>query len=327
MVPLLVMYQPADGVWFVYFCISLYLYFPCFVALQTSGHGTFPPRGWRQLLHRTSPLSSDIPCRTGSRWLGTRPQQPSSDLRGCVRTPRCAAHLAAGSRQGAPLWRLPSSQLCLPQSLAAVAAAWKGKEVHFPGSMLMCVTYIVIACKLSTNLWNRVCQLGGQDYCPVALFQLQFIWGSGKCRFHLRVPDLQMSCSDLITWQGTRITVPAMATRWRAALLGFKINMYMYNFHRYYDEACCGFFKCTLWDFMMCHVLYWARLFVNSSPIHWIGFTPEPQYFFFRQLSNYCSLPSNLEYKWHQIPKIKCFSSCLAVVHPLQPGVKSRMKM
>ena len=78
---------------------------------------------------------------------------------------------------------------------------------------------------------------------------------------------------------------------------------------------------------MMCHVLYWARLFVNSSPIHWIGFTPEPQYFFFRQLSNYYILPSNLEYKWHQIPEVKYFSSCLAVVNPLKPGVKPRMKM
>ena len=28
---------------------------------------------------------------------------------------------------------------------------------------------------------------------------LQLIWRSGTRRFHLRVPDLQMSCSDLMT--------------------------------------------------------------------------------------------------------------------------------
>ena len=36
---------------------------------------------------------------------------------------------------------------------------------------------------------------------------LQLIWRSGTRRWHLRVPDLQMSCSDLTTWQGTRIVV------------------------------------------------------------------------------------------------------------------------
>ena len=49
---------------------------------------------------------------------------------------------------------------------------------------------------------------------------LQLIWRSGIRRFHLRVPDLQMSCRDLITWQGTRIVAPTMAARWRAPLWG-----------------------------------------------------------------------------------------------------------
>ena len=35
---------------------------------------------------------------------------------------------------------------------------------------------------------------------------------SSSLRFHLRVPDLPMSCSDL-TWDGTRPLVPIMATR------------------------------------------------------------------------------------------------------------------
>ena len=42
---------------------------------------------------------------------------------------------------------------------------------------------------------------------------LQLIWRSGARRFHLRVPDLQTSCRDLTTWQGTRIVAPVMAAR------------------------------------------------------------------------------------------------------------------
>ena len=41
----------------------------------------------------------------------------------------------------------------------------------------------------------------------------QLIWRSGTRSFHLRVPDLQKSCSDLNLRQGTRIIVPIMASR------------------------------------------------------------------------------------------------------------------
>ena len=47
---------------------------------------------------------------------------------------------------------------------------------------------------------------------------LQLIWRSGTRRFHLRVPDHQMSCRDLATWQGTRTVYPTMAAG-RHALL------------------------------------------------------------------------------------------------------------
>ena len=45
---------------------------------------------------------------------------------------------------------------------------------------------------------------GGHHWhdCPVAL--------SG---FHLQMTNLQMSCKDFTTWQGTRIVIPAMAAR------------------------------------------------------------------------------------------------------------------
>ena len=42
---------------------------------------------------------------------------------------------------------------------------------------------------------------------------VQLIWRLGTRRFHLRVPDLQMSCSDLNLRQGTRIVVPVVAAR------------------------------------------------------------------------------------------------------------------
>ena len=45
---------------------------------------------------------------------------------------------------------------------------------------------------------------------------LQLIWRSSTRRFHLRVPDLQMSCSDLISKWDTRIIVMAP---WQLALL------------------------------------------------------------------------------------------------------------
>ena len=42
---------------------------------------------------------------------------------------------------------------------------------------------------------------------------LQLIWRSGTRRWHLRVPDLQVSCSDLIEIQDTRAVVPVMTNR------------------------------------------------------------------------------------------------------------------
>ena len=53
------------------------------------------------------------------------------------------------------------------------------------------------------------------SWCPIfKVKSLQLIWRSGTRRFHLRVPDLRMSCRVLTTWQGTRIVVPAIAARW-----------------------------------------------------------------------------------------------------------------
>ena len=39
----------------------------------------------------------------------------------------------------------------------------------------------------------------------VKVKSLQPIWRPGTRRFHLRVPDLQVGCRDLTTWEGTRI--------------------------------------------------------------------------------------------------------------------------
>ena len=40
------------------------------------------------------------------------------------------------------------------------------------------------------------------------LRSLQLIWRSGTGRFHLRVPDLQISCRDFTTRQGTSVSCP-----------------------------------------------------------------------------------------------------------------------
>ena len=70
---------------------------------------------------------------------------------------------------------------------------------------------------------------------------LQLIWRSGTHRWNLRVPDLQMSCRDLTTWQGTRIEPMAMDVQWYALLawhhapfffhfwLGLKVTNYCFN--------------------------------------------------------------------------------------------------
>ena len=48
-----------------------------------------------------------------------------------------------------------------------------------------------------------------------------------------------------------------------------------------------------------------------------------------RSLCCWQFIPPNFWYKAHQIPKLKCFTSRLAVVfaHQLKPGIKSRMEM
>ena len=56
--------------------------------------------------------------------------------------------------------------------------------------------------------------LGSLSWYPHILVKsLQLIWISGSRRCHLRVPDLQMNCSDLIKWVCTRLVASVMATR------------------------------------------------------------------------------------------------------------------
>ena len=45
------------------------------------------------------------------------------------------------------------------------------------------------------------------------LKSLQLFWRSGTRRWNLRVPNLQLSCSDLTVRYGTRMVVPVLATR------------------------------------------------------------------------------------------------------------------
>ena len=70
-----------------------------------------------------------------------------------------------------------------------------------------------IRIKISYGLSPQWSLLALLSLCLIFVKSLQLIWRSGTCRFHLRVPDLQMSCRDLTTWQGTRIVAPTMATR------------------------------------------------------------------------------------------------------------------
>ena len=46
-------------------------------------------------------------------------------------------------------------------------------------------------------------------YPLIPVKSLQLIWRSGTRRFHLRVPDLQMSCSSFTQWMGTSLAAPA----------------------------------------------------------------------------------------------------------------------
>ena len=61
---------------------------------------------------------------------------------------------------------------------------------------------------------NDPCIVGATILVPCHVVEsLQLIWRSGTRRWNLRVPDLQMSCSDLVLRLGTRIVVPVMVTR------------------------------------------------------------------------------------------------------------------
>ena len=51
--------------------------------------------------------------------------------------------------------------------------------------------------------------LGQLSWCPI--YKSLLIWRSGTRRLNLRVPDLQMSCRGLISWQCTEIVAQAMA--------------------------------------------------------------------------------------------------------------------
>ena len=51
------------------------------------------------------------------------------------------------------------------------------------------------------------------------------MWRSGNRRCHVRMPDLEMCCSFLTTWQGVRLVTPALATRRHAPL--FLIFIYL----------------------------------------------------------------------------------------------------
>ena len=56
------------------------------------------------------------------------------------------------------------------------------------------------------NCFDRGCHPHGQYWVSYDLLRaLQLIW--------VNLPDLQMGCSDLWTWEGTRIAVTSMATR------------------------------------------------------------------------------------------------------------------
>ena len=47
---------------------------------------------------------------------------------------------------------------------------------------------------------------------------VQLFRRSGTHRFHLQIPNFQVSYSDLTKWEGARILVPDMTTRWNAPL-------------------------------------------------------------------------------------------------------------
>ena len=69
------------------------------------------------------------------------------------------------------------------------------------------------------HMVNRACRLATTArttllvHSLIHLKSLPLIWRSGTCTCNLPVPNLQMICSYLIKWQGTRLVVQITATR------------------------------------------------------------------------------------------------------------------
>ena len=60
---------------------------------------------------------------------------------------------------------------------------------------------------------------------------LQLIWRSGTRtrRFHLRVPDLQMNCRNVTTWQGIKVVATSMAAARVAFPLKKELEWYCWS--------------------------------------------------------------------------------------------------
>ena len=105
--------------------------------------------------------------------------------------------------------------------------------------------------------FNRACQLAvvaGARYSLVStiLSSLQLIWRSGTRRFHLRVPDLQMSSSDLASGWDTRTVVPMMAAR-VTCLIGIHSND-KHNWPRTLNDHIA--LSLVLWHFLAKHLTW-----------------------------------------------------------------------
>ena len=69
------------------------------------------------------------------------------------------------------------------------------------------------------------------NYYSGALSLSQVISYENRAPVHLRVSNLKMSCWDL-TWQGTRIEVPALTARWHFPLLYRHLARWCYSQRR-----------------------------------------------------------------------------------------------
>ena len=70
-------------------------------------------------------------------------------------------------------------------------------QKHYPRKMQQCwVQFSGSEWSMSPSLWPLLEPLAW--YPLILVKSLQLIWRSGTRRFHLRVPNLQISCSDLI---------------------------------------------------------------------------------------------------------------------------------